>query len=91
MLNILAIGLLAVIIRNPNMMEAGYDAGESLPTPLSNIDSYTTPTPPETYYRDHSLNYRKSYNYLHFLLNLRKPIFINSQKTLIWEASYVCS
>lgn len=71
MLNILAIGLLAVIIRNPNMMES-YEGGESLPTPLSNIDSYTTPLPPDSYYRDHSLNYRKFVRKYRKDLNLLK-------------------
>lgn len=55
----LALGILAAIIRDPSMMqefESGYDdygrlGGEALPTPLSKIDPHA--------YRDHSLNYRK--------------------------------
>lgn len=57
-LNILALSLLAVIIRNPGMMhelESSYDDSvdhdaPALPTPLSKID-------PPYAYRDHSLNY----------------------------------
>lgn len=57
-LNVLTLGILAAIIRNPAMMqelENGYDdygRVEALPTPLSKID-------PPYAYRDHSLNYRK--------------------------------
>lgn len=62
-LNVLALGILAAIIRNPTMMqelESGYDDfskitdtdAPALPTPLSKID-------PPYAYRDHSLNYRK--------------------------------
>ncbi|CAD7088089.1 unnamed protein product [Hermetia illucens] len=62
-LNILALSLLAVIIRNPEMMqelESSYDDSvdhdaPALPTPLSKID-------PPYAYRDHSLNYRKYNN-----------------------------
>ncbi|XP_036333021.1 lysosomal-associated transmembrane protein 4A [Rhagoletis pomonella] len=61
-LNILALSLLAVIWRNPHMMEeleSGYDytvdlSAPALPTPLSKVD-------PPYPYRDHSLNYRKQY------------------------------
>lgn len=58
-LNIIALGVLAVIVRHPDMMqelENGYDdnsldmGAPSLPTPLSKID-------PPYAYRDHSLNY----------------------------------
>lgn len=60
MLNVLTLGILAAIIRNPAMMqelENGNDdygrfGGEVLPTPLSKID-------PPYAYRDHSLNYRE--------------------------------
>lgn len=60
-MNVLTLGILAAIIRNPAMMqelENGNDdygrfGGEVLPTPLSKID-------PPYAYRDHSLNYRKS-------------------------------
>lgn len=59
----MALGILAVIIRNPAMiqdLENNYDemtfvdqeTAPALPTPLSKID---TPYA----YRDHSLNYRK--------------------------------
>lgn len=59
MLNVLTLGILAAIIRNPAMMqelENGNDdygrfGGEVLPTPLSKID-------PPYAYRDHSLNYQ---------------------------------
>ncbi|XP_065369440.1 lysosomal-associated transmembrane protein 4A [Calliphora vicina] len=61
-LNILALSLLAVIMRNPHMMEElenSYDYNvdlnaPALPTPLSKVD-------PPYAYRDHSLNYRKQY------------------------------
>lgn len=61
-LNILALSLLAVIMRNPQMMEElqnNYDYNvdlnaPALPTPLSKVD-------PPYAYRDHSLNYRKQY------------------------------
>lgn len=61
-LNVLTLGILAAIIRDPAMMqefESGYDdysrlGGEALPTPLSKIDPHA--------YRDHSLNYRKYIN-----------------------------
>ncbi|XP_055307531.1 lysosomal-associated transmembrane protein 4A isoform X2 [Sitodiplosis mosellana] len=57
LLNMLTLGILATIIRNPAMMqelESGYDDFgrlEALPTPLSKID-------PPYAYRDHSLNYQ---------------------------------
>lgn len=57
-LNVLTLGILVAIIRNPAMMhelESGYDnygQSEILPTPLSKID-------PPYAYRDHSLNYRE--------------------------------
>lgn len=62
-MNVLALGILAAIIRNPAMMqelESGYDDyskgmepdAPALPTPLSKID-------PPYAYRDHSLKYRK--------------------------------
>lgn len=62
MLNVLTLGILAAIIRNPAMMqelENGNDdfgrfGGEVLPTPLSKID-------PPYAYRDHSLNYRECF------------------------------
>ncbi|XP_011180170.1 lysosomal-associated transmembrane protein 4A [Zeugodacus cucurbitae] len=62
-LNILALSLLAVIWRNPHMMEeleSGYDytvdlSAPPLPTPLSKVD-------PPYPYRDHSLSYRKQYH-----------------------------
>lgn len=58
-LNVLALGLLAAIMRNPEMMqelEYGFDDydrhNEQLPTPLSKIDPYA--------YRDRStVHYRK--------------------------------
>lgn len=56
-MNILTLGILTAIIRNPAMMqelELGYDdvaSAEVLPTPLSKID-------PPYAYRDHSFNYR---------------------------------
>lgn len=56
-MNILTLGILTAIIRNPAMMqelELGYDdvaSLEVLPTPLSKID-------PPYAYRDHSFNYR---------------------------------
>lgn len=57
-LNVLTLGILAAIIRNPAMMqelESGYEdyarLNEALPTPL--------PIDPPYAYRDHSLNYRK--------------------------------
>ncbi|XP_061399923.1 lysosomal-associated transmembrane protein 4A [Musca vetustissima] len=61
-LNILALSLLAVIMRNPHMMEElenSYDYNvdmnaPALPTPLSKVD-------PPFAYRDHSLIYRKQY------------------------------
>ncbi|XP_053963514.1 lysosomal-associated transmembrane protein 4A [Anastrepha ludens] len=61
-LNILALSLLAVIWRNPHMMEeleSGYDYtvdlnAPALPTPLSKVD-------PPYPYRDHSFSYRKQY------------------------------
>ncbi|KAM7342387.1 lysosomal-associated transmembrane protein 4A isoform 1-T3 [Cochliomyia hominivorax] len=61
-LNILALSLLAVIMRNPHMMEElenSYDYNvdlnaPALPTPLSKVD-------PPYAYRDHSLSYRKQY------------------------------
>ncbi|XP_013106716.1 lysosomal-associated transmembrane protein 4A [Stomoxys calcitrans] len=62
-LNILALSLLAVIMRNPHMMEElenSYDKNgntyPALPTPLSNVDPDTP-----TAFRGHSLNYRKQY------------------------------
>uniref|UniRef100_A0A034WEY4 Lysosomal-associated Transmembrane protein 4A n=1 Tax=Bactrocera dorsalis TaxID=27457 RepID=A0A034WEY4_BACDO len=62
-LNILALSLLAIIWRNPTMMEeleSGYDytvdlSAPPLPTPLSKVD-------PPYPYRDHSLSYRKQYH-----------------------------
>ncbi|KNC21665.1 hypothetical protein FF38_09765 [Lucilia cuprina] len=61
-LNILALSLLAVIMRNPHMIEElenSYDYNvdlnaPALPTPLSKVD-------PPYAYRDHSLSYRKQY------------------------------
>lgn len=62
-LNILALSVLAVIWRNPEMMdelEGGtHDytvdlSAPALPTPLSKVE-------PPYAYRDHSLNYRKRY------------------------------
>lgn len=59
----MVLGLLAVIIRNPEMIRnlehGGFDENIDmeapiLPTPLSKID-------PPYAYRDHSLNYRKSH------------------------------
>lgn len=60
----MVLGLLAVIIRNPEMIRnlehGGFDDNSIdmdapiLPTPLSKID-------PPYAYRDHSLNYRMSY------------------------------
>lgn len=62
-LNILALSVLAVIWRNPEMMDE-LESGShdftvdlnapALPTPLSKVD-------PPYAYRDHSLNYRKRY------------------------------
>lgn len=63
-LNILALGVLTVIVRNPSMVNElhgspGSDAMNeqevhpALPTPLSKIE------PPRSY-REHDLNYRKS-------------------------------
>nr|XP_014097172.1 lysosomal-associated transmembrane protein 4A [Bactrocera oleae]XP_014097173.1 lysosomal-associated transmembrane protein 4A [Bactrocera oleae]XP_036225081.1 lysosomal-associated transmembrane protein 4A [Bactrocera oleae] len=61
-LNVLALSLLAVIWRNPHMMEEleVYDytvdlSAPPLPTPLSKVD-------PPYPYRDHSLSYRKQYH-----------------------------
>jgi len=59
-LNILALSLLAIMWRNPHMMEElenSYDysvdlTAPALPTPLSKVE-------PPYAYRDHSLNYRK--------------------------------
>lgn len=57
----MALGILAIIIRHPEMMqelESGYEdsmadhEAPALPTPLSKIE-------PPYAYRDHSLNYRK--------------------------------
>lgn len=63
-LNVLTLGILAAIIRNPDMMqelESGYDnyarLNEALPTPL--------PFDPPYAYRDHSLNYREN-TYIYF-------------------------
>ncbi|KAH8402205.1 hypothetical protein KR009_010448 [Drosophila setifemur] len=62
-LNILALSVLAVIWRNPDMMDelegGSHDytvdlSAPALPTPLSKVD-------PPYAYRDHSLNYRKRY------------------------------
>ena len=58
----MALSLLAVIMRNPHMMEElenSYDYNvdlnaPALPTPLSKVD-------PPYAYRDHSLSYRKQY------------------------------
>lgn len=56
-MNLLTLGILAAIFRNPAIMqelESGYDDFgrlETLPTPLSKID-------PPYAYRDHTLNYR---------------------------------
>jgi lysosomal-associated transmembrane protein len=67
MLNLLAITLLAVIVKNPGMMQnnsgggvGGIDSNyddEIIPTPVS---SKVEPSPPEPthYHRDHSLNYQ---------------------------------
>lgn len=61
----MALGILAIIIKNPTMMqelENGYDTethlidfdAPALPTPLSKID-------PPYAYRDHTLNYNRKY------------------------------
>lgn len=58
MLNLLAITLLAIIVKNPNMMQSldGVDDDDeivdALPTPVSNkVDGYS-------HYRDHSMAYQ---------------------------------
>lgn len=69
----MALGILAIIIRHPEMMQelqSGYDDNMSeqdapaLPTPLSKIE-------PPYAYRDHSLNYRK-FVYFNFLYESEK-------------------
>ena len=75
-LNILALSVLAVIWRNPEMMDE-LESGNhdftvdlnapALPTPLSKVD-------PPYAYRDHSLNYRKRYRKQSFLSCCRKSI-----------------
>jgi hypothetical protein len=45
------------------MMESYSD--ETLPTPLSNTDPVTPASLPDSYYRDHSLNYRKCLMSIH--------------------------
>lgn len=61
-LNVLALGFLAVIVRNPAMMnelqsdvyDEDFDLGSPpLPTPVS------IERPPQYAYRDHTLNYRE--------------------------------
>lgn len=83
-------GILAAIIRNPAMMqelENGNDdygrfGGEVLPTPLSKID-------PPYAYRDHSLNYRKSFfseivfSLLLFLLLLQFEIHLKNSNIFL--------
>ena len=70
----MVLGILAVIIRNPEMMqslEQGFDTtsmdgdAPALPTPLSKID-------PPYPYRDRTLNYRKH----SFKLSYRRFLFI---------------
>lgn len=95
-LNILALSLLAVIWRNPHMMEeleSGYDYtvdlnAPPLPTPLSKVD-------PPYPYRDHSLSYRKQYRkwmksilsaILHAIRFIGTYVKNNLQITLIWAA-----
>lgn len=61
-LNILALSLLAIIMRNPQMMEELENSNDynvdlsapALPTPLSKVD-------PPYAYRDHSIVYRNKY------------------------------
>lgn len=58
MLNLLAITLLAIIVKNPNMMQSlensDDEIADALPTPVSNkIDGYH-----DSYYRDHSMAYQ---------------------------------
>lgn len=71
-LNIIALGALAIIIRNPAMvseLENGYndyrmnEDAPALPTPLSKID-------PPYAYRDHSIAYRKLIKFI-FLYHLQ--------------------
>lgn len=66
-LNLLALGMLTIIIRNPAMVNQLENTGlpnehddmaPALPTPLSKID------PPYAPYRDHDVNYRKEANIL---------------------------
>lgn len=89
-LNVLTLGILAAIIRNPAMMqelENGYDdygRVEALPTPLSKID-------PPYAYRDHSLNYRK-FTFRSWFERIEKPAidfndsFSFVQRMLTWGA-----
>lgn len=69
LLNVLTLGLLAAIVRNPSMMhelESGYEEydrySEALPTPLSKID-------PPYAYRDHSLHYRMLFHWFFYLFS----------------------
>lgn len=59
MLNLLAITLLAIIVKNPNMMQSldgsEEEIADALPTPVSNkVDYYGSNAP----YRDHSMAYQ---------------------------------
>lgn len=64
MLNLMALTLLAIIVKNPQMIqnfEEAYD-DELIPTPVSvsgSVDSIPTPSPvePQSFYKDHSLDY----------------------------------
>lgn len=88
-MNILALSLLAVIMRNPHMMEElenSYDYNvdmnaPALPTPLSKVD-------PPFAYRDHSLIYRKQYRKLcaskiKYLSSISKG-FLHFQRAMTW-------
>lgn len=65
MLNLMALTLLAVIVKNPNMIQNFDDAydDEPIPTPVSRSVESQTPLPSPSYnqeashYRDHSLEY----------------------------------
>lgn len=64
MLNLMALTLLAIIVKNPQMIqnfEEAYD-DEPIPTPVSVSGSVDSPTPlpvePQSFYKDHSLDYQ---------------------------------
>jgi len=69
MLNLLAITLLAVIVKNPGMMQNLNNLDtyedEPIPTPVSSkIESPTAMSKPDYHLRDHSMNYQVAYIYI---------------------------